>query len=89
MTADADKPVNQSPANTGLYKPTNALGLEALQNSPGAVLEFDPTSGDVLRQVNLPRSGLQPACENNGDFLFIDARASDGKLEIAKAEMIR
>jgi hypothetical protein len=50
-----------------------------------ALLEFDPPTGTVTRQFNLP-SGFQPACEDqHGDFTLITAGASDGKLQIAKA----
>lgn len=76
----------QQPVSTSGGEGSGSLdqqgGLAALQSARGAVLEFDPSDGNVMRQFNLPASGLQPVCENNGTFVFLGAR--NGKLEIAK-----
>lgn len=62
------------------------MGLGALQSTPGPVMQFDPTDGRVVRQYNFAALGFQPACvKDNGDFLFLGTRASDGRLELVTA----
>jgi hypothetical protein len=51
---------------------------------PTVVMEFDPSSGDAVRQFAFP-PGLQPACEIDGTFLFLGADIDDGKLQFATA----
>jgi hypothetical protein len=66
-----------------------AMGLESLQNRNGAILEFDPGDGKVLRRIELPSSGMQPACETGGDYIFLSAQSGNGKLQIAHGSIVR
>jgi hypothetical protein len=65
------------------------IGLASLQSIQGIVLEFNPDDGNVIREIDLPQTGFQPACENNGEVTFVSARAGDGKLQIAKGVAAR
>ena len=62
-------------------------GADSLLTAPGVMLEFNPEDGSVLRQIELPSSGFQPACENDGDYIFLSAHAGDGKLQLVKASV--
>ena len=53
---------------------------------PTVVMEFDPSTGNPVRQFAFP-AGLQPACEVDGEFLFLGANPDDGKLQFATALM--
>lgn len=50
---------------------------------PVSILEFDPISGNAVRQFDLVTPGFQPACENGGKFSLLGARKGDGKLQLA------
>jgi len=77
-------PESQTPSTS----PASSIGLGALQTKQGAILSFDPDDGNVLRQVVLPANGFQPACETNGEFTFLGARAGDGKLQLARGVIV-
>jgi hypothetical protein len=68
--ADTDKPFAQR--------------TRLAEAKPSVVLEFDPSTGDAVRQFAFP-AGLQPACEVDGEFLFLGANPDDGKLQFATA----
>jgi hypothetical protein len=60
----------------------------SVQPTQGVMMEFNPEDGSVQRQIELPSSGYQPACENNGEYTFLSAHAGDGKLQLVKATVL-
>ncbi len=63
-------------------------GLEAMPYEKAVVMEFDPEDGTAVRQIELPESGSQPVCENNGEFLFLGIHPGDGKLTLGNGVVI-
>ncbi len=62
--------------------PAERNGLAYMERFPGVVMAFDPSSGDPVREFTFP-SGLEPACESNGKFVFLGAKG--GGLQFATA----
>lgn len=69
---------------TGESHASSGIGLDSLQSAKVVILDFDPDSGDVVRQYGLPTTGIHPACENNGEYTFVSSRAGDGKLQLVR-----
>ncbi|HEY1499594.1 MAG TPA: hypothetical protein VGF88_08465 [Acidobacteriaceae bacterium] len=64
---------------------SQATGLASAMSIPGVILEFDPSSGEAVRQFNVSTPGMEPACVSDGEFVFLTARASDSRLQLATA----
>lgn len=69
----------------GKASDSHAAGLAAEMSLPGVILEFDPSSGEAVRQFSVSTPGFEPACETDGEFVFLTARPGDGKLQLATA----
>lgn len=49
------------------------------------IAEIDPSTGEIVRKLEMGVNGVYPACRVQSDFVFLTAHRKDGSLEVVKA----